>query len=211
MNEDLVNAMGNLDEETVLGIVKRLRDEGAGNISIMYILNRGMLQVGKNFEAGVYYLADLIVSGAIYRQALELLGFDCSESSNPSAGKVLIGVVKNDIHDIGKDIIVSTLKSDGFEVIDLGVDVPLEDFIAAIIKHKPDILALGGTMSFALDEMQRVILELERVSLRGNMRVIVGGVCVNKSNAKRIGADYYSEDPIEALEICKKMMEKQLR
>ena len=206
MHEELISAMESLDEDIVIGLVKQLLKEGASNISIMDSLNTGMSLVGNSYESGAYYLADLIVSGSIYRQALGYLRFDRSSSGKIHICKIVIGVVQNDIHDIGKDIVISTLLSDGFEVIDLGTDVKCEDFITAIKEHKPDILALSGTMSFALDEMQHVIHRLEETGLRDTVKIIAGGLCVNKNNAKRIGADYYSKDPIEAIATCRKMI-----
>jgi methylmalonyl-CoA mutase cobalamin-binding domain/chain len=207
MNEALVFAMQNLDEEEVLSCVQELREKGADTISIIDTLNAGMIQVGKLFETGAYYLADLIVSGAIYRQALALINPQNYKHPGRSRGKVLIGVVKNDIHDIGKDIIVGTLRSEGFDVIDLGVDVSCEDFIQAVHDHKPDILALSGTMSYAIDEMERIIQVLDEQKARQNLSVIIGGICANEHNALRIGADFYSKDPIEALTICKELLE----
>jgi methanogenic corrinoid protein MtbC1 len=207
MNEELILAMENLEEEKVLRCVQELHEKGADTISIINILNSGMSRVGKLFETGAYYLADLIVSGTIYRQALGLIEPRNRKPPGQSRSKILIGVVKNDIHDIGKDIIVGTLLSEGFDVIDLGVDVLCEDFIKAVCDHKPGILALSGTMSYAIDEMEEIIRVLDEEKLRQGLAVIIGGSCANEHNALRIGADFYSKDPIEALAICKELLE----
>jgi methanogenic corrinoid protein MtbC1 len=207
MNEELIFAMQNLDEENALSCVRELRERGADTISIINTLNAGMIRVGKLFETGAYYLADLIVSGAIYRQALALINPQNYKHPGQSRGKILIGVVKNDIHDIGKDIVVGTLRSEGFDVIDLGVDINCEDFIQAVHDHKPGILALSGTMSYAIDEMEQIIQVLGEQKARQNLSVIVGGICANEHSALRIGADFYSKDPIEMLALCKKLLE----
>jgi methanogenic corrinoid protein MtbC1 len=207
MDEALILAMQNLEEEKVLSCVRELHEKGVDTTSIINTLNAGMLRVGKMFEAGSYYLADLVVSGTIYRQALGLIGPLNHKPPGQSRGKILIGVVKNDIHDIGKDIIVGTLLSEGFEVIDLGTDVACEDFIQAVYEHKPGMLALSGTMSYAIDEMEQIIQVLNEKKLRQGLAVIIGGSCANNHNALRIGADFYSKDPIEALGICKKLLE----
>jgi methanogenic corrinoid protein MtbC1 len=207
MNEELILAMQNLEEEKVLSCVQELYEGGADNISIINTLNLGMVRVGKLFEAGSYYLADLIVSGTIYRQALGLIESRNRKPPDQSGGRIIIGVVKNDIHDIGKDIIVGTLLSEGFDVIDLGVDVSCEDFIQAVCDHKPNILALSGTMGYAIDEMERIIRALDEKKARPGLAVIIGGGCANERNALRIGADFFSKDPIEALNICKKLLE----
>ncbi|MDR2785596.1 MAG: cobalamin-dependent protein [Treponema sp.] len=207
MTEALILAMQNLEEEKVLRCVQELHAGGADNIAIINTLNIGMVRVGKLFETGSYYLADLIVSGTIYRQALDLIESRNHRPPGQTRGRILIGVVKNDIHDIGKDIIVGTLLAEGFDVIDLGVDVACEDFIQAVSEHKPDILALSGTMSYAIDEMERIIKVLDEKKARPGLAVIIGGGCANKHNALRIGADFYSKDPIEALTICKELLE----
>jgi methanogenic corrinoid protein MtbC1 len=207
MHDELILAMQNLDEEKVLSCVQELHEKGADTISIINILNAGMILVGKLFETGSYYLADLIVSGAIYRQALGLIDSRKHNLSGKSRVRILIGVVKNDIHDIGKDIIVGTMLAEGFDVVDLGTDVSCEDFIQAVYDHKPDVLALSGTMSYAIDEMERIIHALDGEKIRRNITIIIGGSCADERNALRIGADFYSKDPIEALNICKELLE----
>jgi methanogenic corrinoid protein MtbC1 len=204
MDEELIAAMENLDEEKVLNCVKELSLAGTSNLSIIRLLNAGMVKVGKLFESRSYYIADLIVSGTIYRQALELLEIEENGPSQNSLGKILIGVVKNDIHDIGKDIIVWSLRSEGFEVIDMGTDVSDDDFISAIISHKPDILALSGTMSYTADEMSNIINKIKETGMRNNIIIIIGGNGITKENADCIGADYYAADPIEAINLCNK-------
>jgi 5-methyltetrahydrofolate--homocysteine methyltransferase len=116
-------------------------------------------------------------------------------------------VVKNDIHDIGKDIIVGTLLAEGFDVIDLGTNVSCEDFIQGVRDYRPDILALSGAMSYAIDAMEEIIRILDEQALRQDLAVMIGGGCASERNALRIGADFYSKDPIEALHICKKLLE----
>jgi methylmalonyl-CoA mutase cobalamin-binding domain/chain len=208
MNEELILAMQNLEEEKVLSCVQELHIEGADTISIIDALNMGMIRVGKLFEAGSYYLADLIVSGSIYRQALDLIDFRNHNLPGQSRGRILIGVVRNDIHDIGKDIVVGTLLAEGFDVVDLGTNVSCEDFIQAALDYKPDVLALSGTMSYAIDAMEEIIRSLNEKNARQNLVVIIGGGCANERSALRIGADFYSKDPIEALKICKELLEK---
>jgi methanogenic corrinoid protein MtbC1 len=204
MEEELILAMENLEEDRVLDLARQLWDQGTSSISIMTMLNHGMIQVGKRFETGIYYLADLIVSGYIYRSALSiLLPAGGQRLPEDPAGKVVLGVARGDIHDIGKDILALTFRAEGFEVIDMGINVPREDFIAAVTRHHPDILALSGTMTFAVDEMELIIRDLSDKNLRDGVTVIVGGISANKISARRIGADYYAKDPMEALAICK--------
>jgi methanogenic corrinoid protein MtbC1 len=204
MEEELILAMENLEEDKVIDLARQLWDRGTSSISIMRVLNSGMIRVGKRFEMGVYYLADLIVSGFIYRRALSLLIPAKSQClPDEPAGKIVLGVARGDIHDIGKDIVALTFSAEGFEVIDLGINVKREDFIMAVERYRPDILALSGTMTFAVDEMEMIIHDLSDKNLRDGVTVIVGGISANKINARRIGADYYAKDPIEAIAICK--------
>jgi methanogenic corrinoid protein MtbC1 len=204
MEEELIQAMENLEEDKVIDMARQLWDLGTNSLSIMRVLNSGMIRVGKRFETGAYYLADLIVSGSIYRRALSILiPTEGQFLPGDPTGKIVLGVARGDIHDIGKDIVALTFRAEGFEVIDLGINVSREDFIRAVERYRPDILALSGTMTFTVDEMEMIIRDLSDKNLRDKVTVIVGGISVNKINAGRIGADYYAKDPIEAIAICK--------
>jgi Predicted cobalamin binding protein len=204
--DEIIGALEELNEDKVLEDVQSQRLSGTSNIEIMRALNSGMLLVGQRFEEGEYFLADLIVSGVIYRKALELLSTHQESNGNPAAGKVLIGVVKSDIHDIGKDIIISSLQAEGFEVIDLGTDVKAEEFVELSLRHRPDIIALSGTMGFAKDEIKKTILKLDEANVRSFAKIIVGGLCVTKQNSVVMGADGYSEDPIDVVNICQELL-----
>lgn len=205
MNE-IIEAMEELNEPTVLKSVKELRANGITVFNVLNMLNSGMLRVGKKFEQGEYFLADLILSGIIYRNSLELLGI-CEPSTNEKySGKVLIGVVKDDIHDIGKDIIVSTLLSGGFDVNDLGTDVRSSEFVSAALEFKPDIIALSGTMSYSTHEMHITISRLRESKVCESAKILVGGICISREESTAIGADFYSENPIGALSICREIM-----
>jgi 5-methyltetrahydrofolate--homocysteine methyltransferase len=116
---------------------------------------------------------------------------------------VLIGVVKNDIHDIGKDIVAGTLSAGGVKVIDLGIDVDVAEFVKGVALYRPQVLALGGTMGFAVDEMERIIGALADKNLRSGLLVIAGGAAIDSTSAIRIGADFYAPDPMQMLNICK--------
>jgi len=204
--EELVNDVSNLDEDLVLDKVQELIVSGMSSVDIINILNRGMHMVGQRFEFGEYFLADLIVSGVIYKKALDLLCLDKNGDSVSNAGKILIGVVKNDIHDIGKDIVVSTLKSDGFEVIDLGVDVCAEEFVESALAHRPNIVAIGGTMSFSAEEMKNIIEKLKNANVRDFAKIVVGGLGISLSRSRELDVDGYSDNPIEVLAVCRKLL-----
>lgn len=206
--DNIALALDELNEDLVLAGVKKAKLIGASNIGIMQALNRGMLLVGKRFEDGDYFLADLIMSGLIYRKAIELIGVHQTPQTKSYLGTVLIGVVKNDIHDIGKDIIVSSLSAEGFKVIDLGTDVKTDEFVKAAKKHHPDIIALSGTMSFAKDEIKNTLAALSDAQVRDFSKIIVGGLCISEKRSLEMGADAYSKDPIDAIQVCKELMKK---
>ena len=203
--EELVLAMENLDEKAVKSRVIRLLNDGASSHTIMYTLNSGMFLVGKKFEIGEYFLADLVVSGIIYREALDLIDIT-SKEMHRTIGKVLIGVVVDDIHDIGKDIVSGTLRGGGFEVIDLGTDVSSERFVEAALLHRPDIIALSGAMSFAFEGIRNTIEQLTTAGVREFAKIIAGGNCINKSANHLLNVDGYGDDPVETLVICRELL-----
>lgn len=207
MEEQLVCAMESLDEAQVIYCVKTLLEENISTREIQKLLNEGMKRVGRLFEKGEYFLADLIVSGLIYQKALTY--FPVSHSADSGAetiGTVLCGVMKDDIHDIGKDIVCSTLRAEGFKVIDLGTDVDTEQFIRTAQENKPDIIALSGVMSYCVAEMKETITALRAAGIDKYATIIVGGNCMTSETSKYIGADAYSQDPIETAVICKSSM-----
>lgn len=207
MERSLVEAMANLDEDLVLQKVKELL-QTEDVFSIQSMLNEGIRQVGEQFENGEYFLADLVVSGMIYKDAMELFHKATEGVQMGFLGKVVIGVAENDIHDIGKDIICDVLRMEGFEVIDLGVDVSSDVFVEAVRKYRPDILAMSGVMGFSLDAFKKTIQILEDEGLRRDLAVVIGGNCITPNCAKTVGADQEALDSSETVQFCKRVMEK---
>lgn len=204
--QELIEAMQELDEDNVLSGVCQLLEHGVAHQDIMQILNQGMQNVGVLFEKGDYFLADLIVSGIIYRKALELLGPENSSAEAGTVGHAMIGVVKNDIHDIGKDIIVSALHAEGYRVTDIGADVVSEQFVEAALEKRPDLILLCGAMTFAVGEMRKTIKQLDEANVRSFAKIIVGGQGVSEQESRDMKADAYSQGPMELLEICRRLM-----
>lgn len=204
---NLTNAMRDLDEPQVLALTEQLVAADCAALMIQTALNNGIKEVGARFESGEYFLADLIVSGVIYQNAMKSFNATAALSDSKIRGKVVIGVPENDIHDIGKAIIIEVLRAEGFEVIDLGVDVKPQRFVEAVIEHKPDILALSGVMGFALDSMDKTIKALEQHGLRNNLHIVVGGNCILCGNPELLHADKLSTDPIETVSFCKEVTE----
>jgi len=197
----LVDSFGQLDETSTLDAVKLLLDEGYTSYALLELLNRGASIVGDIFENGEYYIADLIASGILYTHAMELLDL-AGDGSGENKGVILIGVMQHDVHDIGKDIVCSVLKSDGFTVIDLGVDVKGENILAAALEQRPDIVALAGTLSFSTVEMERVVSLLRNEETLQKTPIIIGGACASDFVKDQVGADAYVNTPLDTLDYC---------
>lgn len=206
--DSLVESMTELNEEMVMNYVQAMVDEGSTANSIQMALNVGITNVGKRFEKGDYFIADLIVSGMIYRDALRLLMPIMSSGRSMPIGRIVIGVVEGDIHDIGKDIVVSLLRAKHFEVIDLGVDVKADRFAYAIRTYRPDVLLMSGVLTLARESMKKTMELLERENLRSQVAVLIGGLCVGEYQREWTGADGWAYDPMETVNFCKKVIEE---
>ena len=134
LEQDMVDAIANLDDLQVISCAKEMLENEYSSLEIEQFLNLGLKKVGELFENGEYFIADLMYSGMLYRSVLDLFSPNIRNTTSPTKGRILIGVVEKDIHDIGKDIVAGLLTSDGFDVIDLGTDVSPKTFVQAILK-----------------------------------------------------------------------------
>jgi len=167
----------------------------------------GMRIVGEKFEAMEYFLCELIMAGETMNEGLKILEPRLKAGEVRSPGKVVIGTVLGDLHDIGKSVVVALLKSAGFEVVDLGLDVAPESFVEAVRKEKPDIVGMSALITPTMPYMGTTIKALEEAGLRKKVKVIVGGASVTPEFAKMIGADAFARDAVEGVYTCKKWME----
>ncbi|MBS7626229.1 cobalamin-dependent protein [Candidatus Bathyarchaeota archaeon] len=183
--------------------LKRL-DEGTEPYRIFEDLSMGLEEIGKGYESEssrIYFTSDLIVAGRNMKRAIEVLKPHFKRSLR-ARGRVVVGTVKGDVHDIGKSIFSIMLESNGFEVIDLGVDVAKEDFVAKIKEFKPEILGMSSLLTSTVSYMGDVVEELKRMNLRDKVKIIIGGRAVTEDFAKRIGVDAYGKDCIDGLRKC---------
>ncbi len=162
---------------------------------------KGMEIVGQRYEVGQYFLAELIMAGETMKEGMTVLEPYFKSSEMKSAGTCVIGTVKGDLHDIGKNVFVSLLKAQNFEVVDLGVDVSVEQFLDAIRIHKPKILAMSALLTTTMGEMEKVIQAVDEAGLRKDLKIIIGGAPVNKALAKKIRADAATSDAVEGVKI----------
>ncbi|HZK83267.1 MAG TPA: corrinoid protein [Desulfosporosinus sp.] len=181
----------------------------AGN-NPLEIVNEGLIEgmnvVGVRFKAGEMYVPEVLMAAKSMSGGLEIVRPLISEADQKSKGKILLGTVKGDLHDIGKNLVGMLIESGGLEVINMGVDVSAEDFIDAIIEHEPDILALSALLTTTMPAMQDIIELLEEEDLRDKVKVIIGGAPVSREYADSIGADGYAPDAGSAVELCKQLL-----
>ncbi len=176
-------------------------------LEIINCMTEGMAEVGRLYEERVYFVTELLIAGEIMSQNIEVLKPYLAEGETPKAhGKILFGTVKDDIHDIGKNIMISLLKVAGFEVIDLGVDVPASKFIETLKETKADILAMSSLLTSTVDQIKSVVEELEKEGLRDQVKVIIGGAAVTEDFAKEVGVDGYAVDATQGVEKCKALL-----
>ena len=202
----------NMDLEGAKENAKKALEAGANPQDIISRgIAEGMDIVGRKFEEGKYFLSELLVAGEIAKEILKILNpyIKSGEVKLKKLGKVVIGTVRGDLHDIGKNIVAMMLNAAGFEVIDLGADVPPEKFVEAARENDANIVAMSALLSVTMPEMKVVIEELRKAGLRDKVKVIVGGAPVTEEYAKEIGADGYGENAIEGVRICKSWMTRQ--
>ena len=202
MLETIINAMRELDEDSLLDSVKQAIDAGEASAALE-ACQKGMEGVGELFEEGEYFVGDLIFAGEIMTQAVELLKPALSESGDVGGGKVLICTVRDDLHDIGKNIVKSLLEAGGFEVCDMGVDVKPSDIVDYAAKEDIRIIALSGVLTLSLEAMAETVEAFKAAGMRDKVRIIVGGAPVNEASGPATGADAWTQSPQRAVELCR--------
>lgn len=196
-----------VDVEEAKRTVLRLLGSGVEPLQILNALNETLEEVGRGYEEGEMFLSHLIMVGYLAKEISELLRpYILEEGVERGAGKVVMGTVKGDIHDIGKNIVIMMLEAAGFEVIDLGVDVPVERFLETVERERPDVIGMSALLTSTMEEMREVIKALERGGLRGEVKVIVGGRPVTEEFAREIGADGYAEDSVKAIRVVRELV-----
>lgn len=164
-----------------------------------------MDEVGRRFECNEYFVPELLIAARAMKKALELLTPHLAAMGAESAGQVVIGTVKGDLHDIGKNLVASMLEGGGFEVVDLGVDVPTEKFVEAVKERKGCILALSALLTTTMTMMKNVIEALNEAGVRESTKVMIGGAPITQQFAEEIGADGYSDNASAAVALARKL------
>ncbi len=171
-------------------------------------LAQGIREVGDKFDKGEIFLPELVMAAEAMKSALEVLEpkLKKKKKERKTLGRVLLGTVEGDIHNIGKTIVAAMLTANGFEVVDVGVDVPTERFVEKVRELKPDILGLSALLTTTLPAQGAVIETLKKEGLRPTLKVIIGGAPASKEWAEKIGADGYGANAVEAVEVAKKLL-----
>ena len=205
MAHELVEAMANMKEQDALRIVDEMLAAGEDPAHILDLSSEAMQVVGTRYQEGSYFLPELIMSGEMLRKIGEILKprLAAKTDQTKKLGTVVLGTVRGDIHDIGKDIVGFMLEVNGFEVVDLGIDQPEEAFVEAVKANSPAVLALSGFLSVAFDSMKSTIEQVEAAGLRTNLKVIIGGGQMDDTVRKYTGADAYGDDAMAAVAFAK--------
>jgi len=187
MGKELVAAMSDLDEAKVQALVQAGLARGESPADLLDNCREGIGLVGKRFETGEYFLSDLIMAGEIFKTASATLVAQPGGAAGPSKGKVVVGTVKGDIHDIGKDIVVTMLRGAGYEVTDLGVDVPADRFVQAVKETGAPVVGMSGLLTISFDPMKETVAALRAAGL--SVKVMIGGGSVTEQVRDYAGAD----------------------
>ncbi len=208
LEQGFFDAIMDFDEDDVIDKVKELLDHGKKPEEVAEIARQAMDQVGKMFEEKEIFLTELIMAGELLKVVMDELGFSPDQimAGGEVKGKIVIGTVEGDVHDIGKSIVIGLLSSNGYAVVDLGVEVPPTKFVEAVKRESPDILALCGLLTIAYDAMKKTIDELNSAGLRDKVKIMIGGGATDEKVCDYVGADACGKTAVAAVELAKSWM-----
>ncbi len=210
MTTTLIENISEMREQEALEEVKNLLEQGRDPLKILAECKEAMDIVGQRFSEGKYFIPELMMAGEILSQISNITKSKISSAAKKEEaclGKVALGTVQGDIHDLGKNIVSFMLDLNGFKVVDIGVDAPPEKFVEAVRNNKPDIVGLCGLLTLAYDPMKDTVSALKDAGLRDDIKIMVGGGAVDDEIRKYSGADAYGKDAIEAVTLAKQWME----
>jgi 5-methyltetrahydrofolate--homocysteine methyltransferase len=207
MSKELVDAVVDMREEDAVKIAEKLLSSGADPLSLLDDCREALGIIGSRFAAGECFVPELILAGEMLRQVgalvKPLLEGKTGGATQKKLGKVVFGTVEGDIHDIAKDIVEFMLEVNGFEVIDLGVDVPVAKFVEAVKAHKPQVVGLSGFLTLAYDPMKNTVQALKDAGLRDGVKIMIGGGQMDDQVAAYAKADAYGKDAMAAVTLSK--------
>jgi 5-methyltetrahydrofolate--homocysteine methyltransferase len=203
MTEILVQALVEMKEAEALQRTKQLLAEGSEPLKILESCSKAMEIVGQRFEKGVYFLPHLMLAGEMLKQITAMIKPLMQERKTANqGGKVLIGTVEGDIHDIGKNIVVFLLEANGYQVRDIGINQKPSKFVEAIKEFQPKVVGMSGLLTLAFDSMKNTVQAIEEAGLRKNVRIMIGGGVVTEKIKDYAGADAYAPDAMAGVRLC---------
>ncbi|RJE48948.1 MULTISPECIES: cobalamin-dependent protein [unclassified Dehalobacter] len=203
----LTQAMSDLDEDVLNKAIDEVlsKDNNAAEVQeVVKACQQGMTLVGERYDSGEYFIGDLVFAGEMLQSVMDKLKPALSAGSSAKGGKIVLATVFGDLHDIGKNIFRSMVEAANFEVIDLGINVPVNQIVDKVKEVNPDIVGLSGVLTLALDSMKETVDALTEAGFRNSVKVIIGGVPVNENVCKSIGADAFSTNAAEGVKICQR-------
>jgi len=205
MSKQLVETIADMKEEEALKLVREMVDSGSDPMGILDSTREAMDLVGQRFAEGTYFLPELMMAGEMMSQITEIIKPKLAVMPNIERhGKVLIGTVEGDIHDIGKNIVSFMLDINGFEVLDLGVNVPPQKFVEAIQEFQPQVVALSGFLTLSFASMKNTVAAIKSSGFRDNVKIMIGGGQINEDVKVYAGADGYGKDAVAGISMAKK-------
>lgn len=208
-SDEFISAIVELDEIKAIEITRK-RLENEDPINLLTDLRKVAEVIGDKFEKGEFFIADLVMAGEILKTVSNMIREKLKElgRSRETIGRIVIGTVEGDIHDIGKNIVITMAEAAGFDVIDLGVDVSPQKFVEAIKQCQPDIVGMSGLLTLAIESMKKTIDVLKEAGLRDKVKIIVGGGRVDQYACEYVGADAWSNDAAQGIKIMLKWIEE---
>ena len=203
-----------LSDEVIKGDIQKVKEVtqkliDAGNDPLA-IINEGLIpginEVGVRFKEGDLFVPEMMRSAQAMKGGVELVKPLMGAENIPTSGKVVIGTVKGDLHDIGKNLVIMMLESSGFNVVDLGVDVPVDKFVQAVKEHNPQVVGMSALLTTTMPVMKAVIAALDQENLRSSVKILIGGAPVSPEYAEEIGADGFASDAVVATDMCKQVL-----
>lgn len=210
--QELIDAMAEMQEDKLLDLTREYLADGKDPVEIFRAYQTAMEEIGRRFEKNIYFIPELIMSGEMMKAGVELIKPHMKEGEDGGGGqkigKLLLTTIEGDIHDIGKNIYGMMMELNGFEVLDIGVDVSAETIVEKAREFKPDIVGISGLLTLAFDPMKNAVEKLTEAGLRDGIKVIVGGAQLDQQVCDHIGADAFATDAVFGVNQCKAWMER---
>jgi methanogenic corrinoid protein MtbC1 len=206
MSQALIDAIADMREQDALKITDEVLASGADPMGVLEACREAMAVVGRRYEEGSYYLPELLLAGEMLGQISDKVKphLQAQAGAQKKLGRVVLGTVAGDIHDIGKNVVKFMLDANGFEVQDLGVDVPPQKFVEAVRDFQPQVVGLSGFLTLAFDAMKETVEAIQAAGLRDQVKIVIGGGQVNDKIQEYAGADAYGKDAVAGVSLAKK-------